>query len=88
MIHPEIIFDFAYCIRPRIILHNVAMSTFSCSFTAYVCVGLMECDLQGGFKGSKGRGEANIRQDGAVDLRHGTGMDENSQLCIQGYHPK
>jgi hypothetical protein len=30
-----------------------------------------------GFKDSKQRGEANIMQDGAVDIQHGTGVDGN-----------
>jgi hypothetical protein len=31
--------------------------------------------VAGGFKDSKGWGEANIMQNGTVDLQHGTGMD-------------
>jgi hypothetical protein len=27
-------------------------------------------------------------QDRAVDLLHGTGVDGNSHLCIQGHHPR
>ncbi len=53
-----------------------------------MCVGLMGCDQKGGFNDSKERGEANIMQDGAVDLQHGTGVDGTSHLFIQSNNPK
>jgi hypothetical protein len=34
--------------------------------------GLIGCDQEGGFKDVKGRGGANIMQDGTVDLQHET----------------
>jgi hypothetical protein len=45
------------------------------------------CGINGRVKDSKGRGEANTMQDGAVDLQHGTGVDGNLHPCIQGHHP-
>jgi hypothetical protein len=48
----------------------------------------MGCDQEDGFKDSKGRGGANVTQDGTVDLQHGTGVDENLHQCIQGQYPK
>jgi hypothetical protein len=45
-------------------------------------------DQGGSFHGNKGRSEANIMQDGAFDLQHGTVVDEGSKSCIQGCHPK
>ncbi len=51
---------------------------------AYSCVSLRlrGCDQGGGFKISKGRGEASIMQDGTVDLQHGTRVDGDSHLCV------
>jgi hypothetical protein len=46
-----------------------------------MCVGLKGCE-EGGFKDSKGKGGANSMQDGAVDLQHGTGVEGNTQPCI------
>jgi hypothetical protein len=46
-------------------------------------MGLMGCDQGGGFKDSKGRGEAKIMQDGTVELQQGTVADGD---CIQGHH--
>jgi hypothetical protein len=34
------------------------------------------------------RGEANIMQDGAVDVELGTGTDGNSYLYVQAHYPK
>ncbi len=41
----------------------------------------------GGSKDSKGSGGDDIKQDGIVDLQHGTGVDGNSQPCIKGQYP-
>jgi hypothetical protein len=40
-----------------------------------------------GIKDSKERNEANIMQDGSVDLQHGTGVDGNLHPCLRGHHP-
>ncbi len=45
------------------------------SHVSQMCVGLMGCDQGGRFKDNTGWGEANIMQDGAVDLQHWTGLD-------------
>jgi hypothetical protein len=63
---------------------NVTMS----SFFLFISVLQREVGSMGWFKYSKGRGEANIVQDGAVDLQHRTGMDGNSHPCVQGHHPQ
>jgi hypothetical protein len=36
---------------------------------------------------ARGRGGANVMQDGAVDSQHVRGVKENLQLCIKGHHP-
>jgi hypothetical protein len=44
---------------------------------------------QKGFKDSKGGGgEADLIQDGTVDLQYGIGVDGDLHSCIQGHHPK
>jgi hypothetical protein len=53
-----------------------------------MCMGLMGCDQVGGIKVARGRGGANIMQDGAVDSQHGTGVEEYSHLCYAGHHLK
>jgi hypothetical protein len=52
-----------------------------------VCVGLMGCDQDGEFKGSKGRAGANIMQNGTDVLLHGTGVDGNSHPVRQKLLP-
>jgi hypothetical protein len=56
-------------------------------YIAYVC-GIEGHDQGGGFEDSKGRGEANIMQDGTVNLQHGTVVDGDSYPCFQGHHPQ
>ncbi len=48
----------------------------------------MFCDQRVGLKIARGRGGANIMQDGAVDLQHGTGVEKNLCPRIKGHYPK
>jgi hypothetical protein len=52
---------------------------------AYSCVTYVS-----GIKGSRTakEGEANIMQEGALDLQHGTGVDGNWHPYVQSQHPK
>jgi hypothetical protein len=49
-----------------------------------MCVGLMGCDQGGWLRDSRGRGGADIMQDGTVDLQYGNGVEGNSNPCIKG----
>jgi hypothetical protein len=49
-----------------------------------MCVGLMGCDQGGWLRDSRGRGGADIMQDGTVDLEYGIGVEGNSNPCIKG----
>ncbi len=49
-----------------------------------MCVGLMGCDQGGWLRDSRGRGGADITQDGTVDLQYGIGVEGNLNPCIKG----
>ncbi len=49
---------------------------------------LMGCDQGDRFKDSKGKGGINTMQNGAINLRMRTGVDENSYLLIKVHYPK